>query len=58
MGVYFCEIFSTTLFASVGANQESLETLYEAVLSRITAQLAFSEFPAKTETFYFLSVLT
>lgn len=46
MGVCFCEI-SSTLFASVGANQELLETLYEAVLSRIAAQLGFSELPTK-----------
>ena len=58
MGVCFCEISSTTLFASVGANQESLETLYEAVFSRNTAQLGFSELPTKTETFYCLSELS
>jgi len=54
MGVGFCEISSTRLFASVGANQESLETLYEAVLSGITAQLGFSEHPTKTVNFLFL----
>lgn len=46
MGVCFCEI-SSTLFASICANQELLETLYEAVLSRIAAQLRFSELPTK-----------
>lgn len=54
MGDGFCEISSTTLLASVSVDQESLKTLYEAVLSRITAQLGSSELLTKTETLFLI----
>lgn len=44
--------------ALVSENQESLETLSQAVWSRDTAQLGFSELLAKTESFDFLSELS
>lgn len=46
------------LSALVGENQEPSETSSKAVWSRETAQLGFSELPAKTETFSFLSELS